>query len=57
MNQAERDAERWMQNHAKWQQREIYRAKETGDAYYINEYGDVIVKNHEHKAKNPGESK
>lgn len=57
MNQAERDAERWMQNHAKWQQREIYRAKETGDAYYINEYGDVIVKNHEHKAKNQGESK
>lgn len=57
MNQADRDAAKWMEAAAKWREREIYRAKETGDAYYINEYGDVIVKNHEHKAKNEGESK
>ena len=43
MTQADRDAERWMQDNAKWQQRNLYRAKETGDNYYINQHGDVVI--------------
>jgi hypothetical protein len=43
MTQADRDAERWMQDNAKWQQRNLYRAKETGDPYYINAHGDVVI--------------
>lgn len=43
MNQADRDAEKWMQANAKWQQRNLYRAKETGEQYYINKNGDVIT--------------
>jgi hypothetical protein len=40
-----------MQDNAKWQQRNLYRAKETGDAYYINEHGDVVTE----KPKKEGE--
>ena len=43
MNQADRDAEKWMTDNAKWQERNLYRAKETGDAYYIDQNGDVII--------------
>ena len=43
MTQADRDAERWMQDNAKWQQRNLYRAKETGDAYFINGFGEVVI--------------
>ena len=43
MSQADRDAEKWMQDNARWQQRNLYRAKETGDAYYIDQFGSVIT--------------
>jgi hypothetical protein len=43
MSQADRDAEKWMQANAKWQERELYRAKETGEQYYIDQFGVVIT--------------
>jgi hypothetical protein len=43
MNQADKDAQKWMEANAKWQQRELYKAKETGNAYYINQHGDVVI--------------
>lgn len=52
MNQADRDAAKWMEANARFQQRELYKAKETGDAYHINQYGQVITE--QHKAKNEG---
>jgi hypothetical protein len=54
MNQADRDAAKWMEAAAKWQEREIYRAKETVDAYHVNKFGNVIIENQKHKAKNEG---
>jgi len=51
MSQADRDAEKWMQANAKWQERELYKAKETGDAYYIDQHGYVITeKSTKHEA-------
>ena len=43
MSQADRDAEKWMQANAKWQEQELYRAKETGKQYFINGFGDVVI--------------
>lgn len=43
MNQADRDAEKWMQVHLKNQERELYQAKETGDNYFINGFGEVVT--------------
>ena len=43
MSKADDDAAKWMQANAKWQQRELYKAKETGTPYHINAYGDVIT--------------
>jgi hypothetical protein len=57
MNQADRDAAQYMEAAAKWRKREIYRVKETGAAYHVNQYGDVIIQNQQHKAKNEGEGK
>jgi hypothetical protein len=54
MNQADKDAAKWMEAAAKWQEREIYRAKETGDAYHVDKFGKVVIENQEHKAKNTG---
>jgi hypothetical protein len=53
MTQADRDAERWMRDNAKWQERNLYRAKETGDAYFIDQFGDVVIE----KPKKEGENK
>jgi hypothetical protein len=52
MNQADKDAEKWMRDNAKWQERNLYRAKETGDAYYIDQHGDVIIEK-EKKVEQP----
>jgi hypothetical protein len=57
MNQADRDAEQYMQAAARWRERMIYRAKETGEAYHVNQFGDVIIQNQQHKAKNEGGQK
>jgi hypothetical protein len=43
MNQADKDAQKWMEANAKWQERELYKAKETGNSYYINQHGDVVI--------------
>ena len=43
MNQADKDAEKWMQDNYKWQQRKLIEAKETGQSYYINQHGDVVL--------------
>jgi len=52
MSQADRDAEKWMAANAKWQERELYKAKETGDAYYIDRQGYVITEESpKHEAK------
>jgi len=43
MNQADKDAQKWMEMNQKAQYRELIRAKELGDAHYINQHGDVVV--------------
>jgi hypothetical protein len=43
MSKADQDAAKWMENHAKWQERNLIKAKEQGDAYYINAQGDVVI--------------
>jgi len=48
MSKADDDAAKWMEANAKWQQRNLIRAKETGTAYYINAQGDVITKSDTH---------
>jgi len=40
---ADRDAEAWQESFSKWVQRDLIKAKESGDPHYINEYGDVII--------------
>jgi len=34
-----------MEANAKWQQRELYKAKETGQLHYISQHGDVVMYN------------
>ena len=51
MSKADDDAQKWMEANSKWQQRNLYRAKETGDAYHINQHGDVVIE----KPKKDGE--
>ena len=43
MNQADKDAQKWMEANAKWQYRELIKAKEEGQPYYINQHGIVII--------------
>ena len=43
MNQADKDAEKWMEMNQKAQYRELIKAKEMGTPYYINQHGDVIT--------------
>jgi hypothetical protein len=43
MNQADKDAEKWMEANAKWQYRDLIKAKETGQPHYINQHGDVVI--------------
>ena len=43
MNQADKDAQKWMEMNQRTQQRNLIRAKEQGDAYYINQYGEVVI--------------
>lgn len=53
MNQADKDAQKWMEMDQKVQYRNLIKAKELGDLYYIDQYGTVIV--HDPKAKNEPE--
>ena len=43
MNQADKDAQQWMEANQKWQQRRLIEAKERGFTHYINQHGDVVV--------------
>jgi len=43
MNQADKDAAKWMEMNQKAQYRELIRAKESGEPYYISQHGDVVV--------------
>jgi hypothetical protein len=43
MSKADDDAAKWMQMNSKVQARNLYKAKEQGDAYYINQYGEVVI--------------
>ena len=43
MNQADKDAQKWMEANSKWQYRRWVEATESGTPYYINEHGDVIT--------------
>jgi hypothetical protein len=43
MNQADKDAQKWMEMNQKAQYRELIRAKETGAPYYISQHGDVVI--------------
>jgi hypothetical protein len=43
MNQADKDAAQWMEMNRKAQYRELIRAKESGDVFYINQHGDVVI--------------
>ena len=49
MSKADDDAAKWIQMNAKVQTRNLIKAKELGDLYYINANGDVIV----HDASKP----
>jgi len=43
MNQADKDAQKWLEMHQRYQERELYKAKETGENYFINGFGEVIT--------------
>ena len=43
MSKADDDAAKWMEANSKWQQRNLIKAKEQGDAYYINQFGEVVI--------------
>jgi hypothetical protein len=43
MSQADRDAEKWLEMHQRYQERELYKAKETGENYFINGFGEVVT--------------
>ena len=43
MSKADDDAAKWMAMNARVQTRNLIKAKELGDLYYINAQGDVIV--------------
>ena len=47
MNQADKDAQMWMEMNQRAQYRELIRAKESGDSHYINQNGDVIIEKEE----------
>jgi len=42
MNQADRDAEKWLEQHQKYQRYELIKAKELSTPHYINQHGEVI---------------
>ena len=43
MNQADKDAAKWLEMNQRVQQQNLYKAKEQGDAYYINQFGEVVI--------------
>jgi len=47
MNQADKDAQMWMEMNQRAQYRELIRAKESGDSHYINQNGDIVIEKEE----------
>ena len=43
MSKADDDAAKWMEMNSRVQYRNLIRAKELGDLYYINANGDVVI--------------
>ena len=43
MSKANRDAQKWQEMNQRTQERNLIRAKEQGDAYYINQFGEVVI--------------
>jgi len=43
MSKADDDAAKWMEMNSKVQYRNLIKAKELGDLYYINAQGDVVI--------------
>jgi hypothetical protein len=43
MSKADDDAAKWMEMNSRVQYRNLIRAKELGDLYYINAQGDVVI--------------
>jgi len=43
MNQADKDAQKWMEMNARVQTRNLIKAKELGDLYYIDANGTVVI--------------
>ena len=43
MSKADDDATKWMEMNARVQTRNLIKAKELGDLYYINANGDVVI--------------
>jgi len=43
MNQADKDAQKWMEANSKWQYQRMIEAKESGKLYHIDETGYVII--------------
>ena len=43
MSKADKDAQKWMEMNQRTQQRNLIKAKEQGDAYYINQFGEVVI--------------
>jgi len=43
MSKADDDAAKWMEMNSRVQYRNLIKAKELGDLYYINANGDVII--------------
>ena len=43
MNQADKDAQKWQKMNQRVQYKNLIKAKELGDLYYINAQGDIII--------------
>ena len=43
MSKADQDAAKWQEMNARNQARNLIKAKEQGDAYYINQFGEVVI--------------
>ena len=53
MSKADDDAAKWMEMNSRVQYRNLIKAKELGDLYYINANGDVVI----HDPSKPEEEK
>jgi hypothetical protein len=51
MNQADKDAQKWMEMNQKAQYRKWVEATEAGDPYYISQHGDVVIERTENESK------